>query len=130
MDTQDYFEKTMQIFNNMSDKEFDNFINPVIEQTELIGGLTTNIRWDIIVMIYQKDDKLLEEEYQCTFFGPMKFKLVGWDKKMKYAKSKKWPDYWILKDFCELNNENFVQVCDCLISNIRADILMMMLKEL
>lgn len=48
---------------------------------------------------------------------------------MKYAKSKRWPDYWILKEFGNLNNEDFIQVCDCLVSNIYADILMLMLNN-
>jgi uncharacterized protein YggL (DUF469 family) len=62
-----YFDQIMKKFNNMSDEEFHNFIDPVIEQTELIGGLTTNIRADILMLVMEYEYKIWLNEFKNKY---------------------------------------------------------------
>jgi hypothetical protein len=57
--TNEYFREIKEKFDSMDDEEFTILIDQTIEQTELIGGLTTNIRADIVMkMIEFTENKL------------------------------------------------------------------------
>jgi pyruvate/oxaloacetate carboxyltransferase len=61
MNIKEYFEELKQKYNNMSDEEFMHLVDSTIEETELVGGLTTKVRWDILIQ------SMIEEEYVNSY---------------------------------------------------------------